>query len=87
MTMHVRWLVPAGCLALGLYTLRLSYRAYAKWQEYLALRDPSGAEAYEVEFWPEVSVSVFLILLSAFLAGRWSVRRHRSGPCGSDVQH
>ena len=70
----VRWLIPTACLALGLYVLRLSYRAYAKWQEYLALGDPSGAEVYEVEFWPEVSISVSLIVLSAFLAGRWSVR-------------
>ena len=74
MNMRVRWLIPVGCLALGLYGLRLSYRAYAKWQEYLALGDPSGAEAYEVEFWPEVSISLSLIILSAFLAGRWSVR-------------
>lgn len=74
MNMRVRWLIPVGCLALGLYVLRLSYRTYAKWQEYLALGDPSGAEAYEVEFWPEVSISLSLIFLSAFLAGRWSVR-------------
>lgn len=74
MMMHVRWLVPISCLALGLYVLRLSYRAYAKWQEYVMLGDLSGAEVYEVEFWPEVSISLVLILLSAFLAGRWSVR-------------
>lgn len=74
MNTRVRWLFPAGCLALGLYALHLSYRAYAKWQEYLALGDPSGAEIYEVEFWPEVSISVLLIFLGAFLAGRWSVR-------------
>jgi hypothetical protein len=74
MKRHARWLVPAGCLALGLYLLRLSYRAYAKWQEYVTLGDFSGAEAYEVEFWPEVSVALFLILLAAFLAGRWSRR-------------
>jgi len=74
MNTRVRWLIPAACLTLGLYVLRLSYRAYAKWQEYLALGDLSGAEVYEVEFWPEVSLSVLLIFLSAFLAGRWSVR-------------
>ena len=74
MNTRARWLIPAVCLAFGLYVLRLSYRAYAKWQEYLALGDPSGAEIYEVEFWPEVSISVSLIVLSAFLAGRWSVR-------------
>lgn len=74
MKTRARWLIPAASLALGLYVLRLSYTAYAKWQEYIALGDFSGAEAYEVEFWPEVSVSVFLILLSAFLAGRWSGR-------------
>ncbi len=70
----MRWLVPPACLAVGLYGLCLSYRAYAKWQEYLALGDPSGAEVYEVEFWPEVSISLSLIFLSAFLVGRWSVR-------------
>ncbi len=58
--------------------LRLSYRAYAKWQEYLALGDHSGAEAYEVEFWPEVSLALSLILLAAFLVGRWSLARPKS---------
>lgn len=80
MNTHLRWLFPAGCLAVGLYVLRLSLRAYAKWQEYLTLGDLSGAEAYEVEFWPEVSVSVFLIMLSGFLAGRWSIRRKEPSP-------
>ena len=75
MMMRVRWLIPAGCLTLGLYVLRLSYRTYAKWNEYVVLGDLSGAEIYEVEFWPKMSIALALILLSAFLAGRWSVRR------------
>jgi hypothetical protein len=79
MRIGLRWLVPPVCLALGLYGLRLSYRAYAKWQELIALGDPSGAEIYEVEFWPEVTVSLLLIVLAAFLAGRWSVARRRGG--------
>lgn len=70
-----RWLVPLAVVALGLFVLRLSLRAYAKWQEYLALGDYSGAEAYEVEFWPEVVIAMFLTLLGGFLAGRWSVGR------------
>ena len=70
-----RWLLPLGIAALGLFVLRLSYRAYAKWREYIALGDFSGAEAYEVEFWPEVVISVVLLLTGAFIAGRWSVRR------------
>ena len=49
MIKHVRWLVPVAFLAIGLYSLRLSYRAHAKWQEYINLGDPSGAEIYEVE--------------------------------------
>jgi len=75
MNRHLRWLLPAGCLAFGLYMLRLSYRAHAKWHEYVVLGDLSGAEAYEVEFWPEASLALALILLSGFLAGRWSVAR------------
>ena len=74
MTKLARWLFPASCFALGLYLLRQSYRAYAKWQEYLTLGDPSGAEAYEVEFWPEAFIAVLLLILGAFLAGRWSRR-------------
>ncbi len=66
------WLIPSVCTALGLYFLSLSYRAYAKWHEYVTLGDHSGAEVYEVEFWPEVSVGLALIILSAFLAGRWT---------------
>ncbi len=68
----MRWLLSVGCLALGLFVLRLSYAAYAKWQEYVALGDPSGAEAYEVEFWPEALIGVALILLGGFVAGRAS---------------
>lgn len=75
---YVRWLVPAGCLALGLYILRLSYVAYGKWSEYIALGDHSGAEAYEVEFWPEVMVGLLLIVAAAFLTGRWSAAGRRA---------
>lgn len=74
MTRRLRWLVPACCLFAGLYGLFRALRAYAKWQEFLALKDISGAEAFEMEFWPEISLSLFLVLLGAFLAGRWSVR-------------
>ena len=70
----LRWLLPLGLVALGLFVLRLSLSAYAMWQEYLAIGDYSGAEAYEVEFWPEVVVAVSLLLLGAFIAGRWSRR-------------
>jgi hypothetical protein len=77
MSRNLRWLVPPVCLTLGLYALGLSYRAYAKWQQYIALGDQSGAEVYEVEFWPEVTVSVLLIALAAFLAGRWSAAGRR----------
>ncbi len=69
----LRWLVPPAFIAVGLYGLRLSYRAYAKWQELIALGDPSGAELPETEFWLEVTISLLLIVLGAFLAGRWSV--------------
>ena len=71
----MRWLLPVGCIALGLFVLRLSYIAYAKWQEYVALGDPSGAEAYEVEFWPEAVVGIPLIILGGFFAGRLSRSR------------
>lgn len=72
------WLLPAGLVALGLYGLSLSYRAYAKLQENLAIGDLSLVEAYEIEFWAEAPVSLLLIVLGAFLAGRWSVRRRQS---------
>ena len=71
------WLLPAGLIALGLYGLSLSYRAYAKLQENLAIGDHSLIEAYEIEFWAEAPVSLFLIVLGAFLAGRWSARRRQ----------
>ena len=79
MTRSLRWLVPPACLALGLYGLRLSYRAYAFWQELIALGDHSGAELPETEFWLEVSISLPLIVLGAFLAGRWSVVGRHGG--------
>lgn len=60
-------------MMLGLYLLSLSYEAYAKWWEYVRIGDLSGAEAYEVEFWPEAILAVLLLLLAGFLAGRASV--------------
>ena len=69
------WLVPLALVSLGLFVLRLAFMAYGKWQIYLAEGDLSGAEAYEVEFWPEAVAALVLLLLGAFLAGRWSVRR------------
>jgi len=72
--MLLRWLFPACLVALGLYGLRLSYRAYAKLRENLAIGDHSMIEAYEIEFWAEAPVSLLLIVLGALLAGRWSVR-------------
>jgi LPS O-antigen subunit length determinant protein (WzzB/FepE family) len=65
----MRWLISLASLALGLVALRLSYVAYGKWQEYIALGDPSGAELYEVEFWPEAAVAVLLIALGGVFAG------------------
>ncbi len=70
----LRWLLPAGLLALGLYGLGFSYRAYAKLQENLAIGDLSAVEAYEIEFWVEAPLSLLLIFLGAFLAGRQSAR-------------
>ena len=75
MIKRTRWLIPAVCLAVGLYVLRLSYLTHAKWHENLAIGDLSMAEAYEMEFWPIVSISLTLIMLSSFLVGRWSVSR------------
>jgi hypothetical protein len=65
----MRWLLSVGCLAVGLFLLRLSYAAHAKWQEYMTLGDPSGAELYDVEFWPEAVVGVLLIALAGLAAG------------------
>ncbi len=44
MTTLIRCLIVAACLGAGLWLLRLSYVAYAKWVEYVALGDYSGAE-------------------------------------------
>jgi hypothetical protein len=67
-------LIPAVLVAFGIYLLSLSYGTYATWQEYLALGDLSGAEAYEIEFWPQAIAGPALIGLGAFLLGR-SMRR------------
>ncbi len=67
----LQWLLPVGLIALGLYGLRLSYHAFAKLQENLAIGDISLIEAYEIEFWAEAPASLLLIVLGAFLAGRW----------------
>jgi len=72
MIKYMRWLFPIGCFAVGLYMLRLSYIAYAKWQEYVNLGDFSGAEAYEVEFWIEAPIFLILLLICGYLFGRWS---------------
>ena len=71
----IRWLIPATSIGLGVWLLSLSHVAYAKWWEYVTLGDLSGAEAYEVEFWPEAIVGVLLVVFGGFLAGRMSVTR------------
>ena len=73
----MRWPISLASTALGLYVLRLSYVACGKWQEYLALGDPSGAEAYEVEFWPEAVVAVLPIAPGGFFAARAVKAKHR----------
>lgn len=74
MTRLVRWLIPAGCFLFGLELLRRAFRAYADWQELLAVGDPSGAELPATDFWLLISGALPLIVLAAFLAGRWSRR-------------
>lgn len=78
---RLRWLALLAMAALGLYLLVMSYRAYALWQEYLALGDPSGAEFYEIDFKWRVVVGAPLVLLTSFLAGRWSrkAESHKTG--------
>lgn len=69
-----RSITPLLCLGLGAWLMHLSLRAHARWQIHLAEGDLSGAEAYEVEFWPEFYVGLVLVVLGAFLAGRWLFR-------------
>ena len=69
----VRWLISSLMVAFGGFLIHLSYRAYAKWYEYVSLGDHSGAEAYEVEFWPEMVLGIALLAFGCFLAGRASV--------------
>ena len=59
---------------MGLYLLHQSYRSFAQWNEYLKLGDPSGAEFYELNFWLSMPPSILMLMLSGFLAGRWSAR-------------
>ena len=70
-----RWIAPLLCIGLGVTVLHLALRAHAKWQVYLAEGDYSGAEAYEMEFWPEFYGGLTLVALGAFLAGRRLFRR------------
>jgi hypothetical protein len=78
MIKQLRWLFPGGCFSLGLYLLRYSYHAYSDWQVYLELGDYSGAELPEIEFKWSATIALALILLSGFVAGRWSVRRRKN---------
>ena len=79
MIVRMRWLVPAAFLSLGLYLLHQSYRSFAQWNEYLKLGDPSGAELYELNFWLAMPPSILMLMLSGFLAGRWSRGARRLG--------
>lgn len=65
-----RWITPLLLLALGTWLVHLSLRAHAHWRVNLAEGDLSGAEAYEMEFWPEFYGGLALIAVGAFLAGR-----------------
>lgn len=71
----LKWVCVAICLLAGLFLLDRSYIAYGKWYHELKIGDVSGAEIYEVEFWFLAPPGVLLILVGAYLAGRWSVKR------------
>ena len=70
----VAWTASVGLVCGGLAGLRSAFDTFRIWQEYVASGDISGAEAYEVEFWPKLVVSVFIVILGAFSAGRLSRR-------------
>ena len=70
-----RWIFPLLSAGLGVALLHLALRAHAKWQVLLADGDFSGAESYEIEFWPEFYGGLMLVVLGAFLAGRRFFRR------------
>ena len=53
----------------GAFLIQLSYTAHAKWWEYMVLNDPSGAEAYEVEYWITIAPAFTLLVAGAFLLG------------------
>lgn len=71
----MKWLIPLGFLTLGLHLSWLALDDYHGWRASLELGDPSGAEIHEVPLWGELPGALALILLAAFLAGRWSVRK------------
>ncbi len=67
------WLISLALFGLGFFLLQRSYVAYAKWwQEYVVIGDFSSAELYEIEFWMQAVPALGLIVLGAFLVGRWS---------------
>jgi hypothetical protein len=70
----IAWIASTAAVCIGIFVLRSSFESYRLWQEYLAMGDFSGAELPEIEFWVKVLVSLLLILVGAFSAGRLSRR-------------
>lgn len=71
-------------LALGLvvcvggYLIHQSYTAYARWHEYVTLRDFSGAELYEVEFWLTALPGFTALVGGAFFLGVTFAKRNHN---------
>ena len=61
----------------GGYLIKLSYDAYAKWQEYLQLGDFSGAELYELEFMLTAGPGFPAFFLGSALLGSSFPRRRK----------
>lgn len=67
--------VCAAMIAVGGYLIRLSYDEYAKWSEYLAPGDVSGAEVYEIGFRLTALPGFGLLIIGCVLLGMSISRR------------
>ncbi len=72
---YLKWILAAAASATGLAVLRSSHQAYGRWYNLIEMGDRSGAEVHEVELWFTVPLALVLIVVSAFMAGRWSAKR------------
>ena len=80
-------IVPASASVLGVTFLWIARNTLVEWRELMLAGDTSVADHCKTMFWYQLSIAVLLLMLSAFVAGRWVFQINlRTKSCENSVR-